>query len=129
VTASAPGVVTRSDHNLLALDLDGDGFEGTGWVLLYLHLDERDLPAPGSRVNADDPLGHPSCERGRATGTHVHIARRYNGEWLPAAGPLPFVLSGWEVKTGARLYEGELVKDSQVVSANPGGSHTSIIVR
>jgi len=23
---------------------------------------------------------------GTATGTHIHIARKYNGEWLPAEG-------------------------------------------
>jgi hypothetical protein len=48
---------------------------------------------------------------------------------LEATGPLPFVLSGWEARPGARLYEGELVKGDQVVSANPGGPRTSIIVR
>jgi hypothetical protein len=55
--------------------------------------------------------------------------RKYNGEWLPADGPLPFVLSGWEVEEGKRIYEGYLLKDGQTVSANPGGSHTSIIIR
>ncbi len=25
----------------LALDLDGDGDERTGWVIFYLHLDQR----------------------------------------------------------------------------------------
>jgi hypothetical protein len=59
----------------------------------------------------------------------VHIARKYQGEWLPAAGALPFNLSGWLAKAGARIYEGELVKDGRSVFANPGGSHTSIIIR
>jgi len=37
-TASAPGLVVRAADNAAALDLDGDGRESTGWVLLYYHL-------------------------------------------------------------------------------------------
>jgi hypothetical protein len=121
--------VTRSDRNILALDLDGDGFEQTGWVLFYLHIADRERVPAGTRVNLDDPLGHPSCERGRSTGTHVHIARKYNGEWIAADGPLPFVISGWRARNGARLYEGSLIKGEQEVWANPGGPRTSIVVR
>jgi hypothetical protein len=35
-------------------------------------------------VKTGDRIGHPSCEGGAANATHVHIARRYNGEWIPA---------------------------------------------
>ncbi len=129
VTAPAPGLVTRADHNLVVLDLDGDGFEGTGWVLLFLHVADLDRIAPGIVVDQDGMLGHPSCEGGRTTGTHVHVARKYNGEWLPADGPIPFVLSGWEVESGARSYEGFLRKGDEVVAANPGGSSTSVLER
>jgi murein DD-endopeptidase MepM/ murein hydrolase activator NlpD len=129
VTASAAGTVTRSGDNLVAIDLDGDGNEGTGWVLIYLHLTGIEAITPGSRVELDARLGHPSCERGKATGTHVHMARKFNGEWLPAAGAVPFVLSGWAVRPGSRSYEGTLVRGDQIVSANPGGSSSSIIVR
>ena len=58
-----------------------------------------------------------------------HIARKYNGEWLPAAGPLPFVLSGWQVVGGTKIYEGSLVKGDKEVVASPVGPQTSIIVR
>ena len=128
-TASAPGLVTRSDHNMVILDLDGDGFEQTGWVLFYLHVADLDRVPPEVRVNQDDPIGHPSCEGGNATGTHVHIARKYNGEWLPADGPVPFSLSGWTAHFGERAYQGSLTKGSLVVRASPGGAGTSIIVR
>lgn len=129
VTSSAAGIVTRSGDNLIAVDLDGDGFEGTGWVVIYLHLTGIEGIAPGSRVEREAPLGHPSCEGGKATGTHVHMARKYNGEWLPAGDPLPFVLSGWRVQAGIRSYEGYLLKGDQVVSANPGGTGGSVIER
>lgn len=127
--AAAPGVVVRAERNAVVLDLDGDGYEQTGWVLFYLHIAQKDQVLPGTRLNQDDPLGHPSCEGGRATGTHIHIARKYNGEWVSADGPLPFVLSGWQAQAGSRPYEGLLVRDGQVVSSNPGGSSSSIIVR
>ncbi len=128
-TASASGVVVRSANNVVVLDLDGDGFEQTGWVILYLHLAEGERVSEGALVIADEKLGHPSCERGKSTGTHVHIARKYNGEWIAAGGPLPFVLSGWQVEIGERNYEGQLIKGDQVVVANPLGNQTTIIVR
>jgi len=129
VTASAPGIVARSSQEVVAIDLDGDGYEGTGWVLVYLHLPEPDRVPLGTRIEVDDRLGHPSCERGKSTGTHVHLARKYNGEWIPADGPLPFVLSGWEVEAGNKSYAGSLIRGDQIVTANPGGSQSSVIVR
>jgi hypothetical protein len=129
VTASAPGQVVRSSRNVLVLDLDGDGYEQTGWTLVYLHLAEEERLPTGTRVEQDDRLGHPSCERGKSTGTHVHLVRKYNGEWLAADGPLPFVLSGWQVQAGDRSYAGYLVKGEQRVTASPGGSSGSVIER
>jgi murein DD-endopeptidase MepM/ murein hydrolase activator NlpD len=129
VTASAPGLIVRSADNAVVEDLDGDGNEQTGWVLLYYHLAGSDVVSAGVQVALDDPLGHPSCEGGRATGKHVHLARKYNGEWLAADGPLPFVLSGWRAVADSRNYYGSLVKDDLTVSSNSSGSHTSIIVR
>jgi murein DD-endopeptidase MepM/ murein hydrolase activator NlpD len=129
VTASAPGVVVRSGHNVVAIDLDGDGYEQTGWVLMYLHIADKERVPLGATVKLDDRLGHPSCERGKSTGTHVHIARKHNGEWINSAGPLPFVLSDWQVQMGPKIYQGSLVKDGQTVTANPLGPQTSIIVR
>jgi len=129
VTASAPGVVVRTGEGVVVLDLDGDGYEQTGWILFYLHIAAKDRVIPGAVLDTDDPLGHPSCEGGRTTGTHVHIARKYNGEWMAADGPIPFLLSGWEAHSGQKRYEGTLLKGDQVVYANPGGPRTSIIVR
>jgi LasA protease len=129
VEASAPGLVVRSEHNVVVLDLDGDGYEQTGWDILYMHIAEEGHIAVGTRVAAGDPIGHPSCEGGLATGTHVHIARKFNGEWVLADGPVPFILSGWQGHAGAKPYEGWLTRDGQTVVANPLGILKSIIVR
>ena len=129
VVAPASGIVTRSEANTLALDLDGDGYEQTGWVLVFLHLADESRAPAGTRVSLDDPLGHPSCERGNSTGTNVHLVRKYNGEWIEAAGPLPFILSGWTVHPGDRTYKGSLVKGDQTVTANPAAPRTSWIGR
>jgi LasA protease len=129
VTASASGVVTRSERSVVVIDLDGDGLEQTGWALVYLHMAESERVPAGVWVDLDDPIGHPSCEGGTSTGTHVHLARKFNGEWLPASGMVPFILSGWEVQAGERAYEGYLVKGDQVVSARPEGSSSSSIYR
>jgi murein DD-endopeptidase MepM/ murein hydrolase activator NlpD len=121
LTAAAPGVVARSQYGVVVLDLDGDGLEQTGWVLNYSHSATRDRIAAGTRVKTGDKLSHPSCESGVSTGTHVHFARRYNGEWIPAgAGRLPMVLSGWTVQQGGAAYDGTLVKGPKTLTAIAG---------
>jgi LysM repeat protein len=114
VTAAAPGVVARANDHTLVLDLDGDGYEQTGWVLFHFHMADRGLIASGAQVSPGDLLGHPSCEGGQATGTHVHIARKYNGEWIPAdglvPGVVPFDLGGWIPQRGSVPYLGRLTR-------------------
>ncbi len=128
-TASAPGVIVRADSGGVVLDLDGDGLEQTGWDIIYMHLAVQDRVRAGTRVQTDDRLGHPSCEGGNATGSHVHIARKYNGEWIAADGPLPFILSGWEVHAELSAYFGTLTKGDQLATARSDGSHSSTIMR
>ncbi len=117
VVASAPGVVVRSEYGAVVIDLDGDGFEGTGWNLFYMHLETRERVPVGTSVTTGDRLGHPSCEGGVSNGTHVHIARKYNGEWLNAAGRLPFVLDGWVAQELPKEYDGYLVRGEVVLEA------------
>ena len=57
VTASAPGLVVRSERGVVALDLDGDGREETGWVLIYMHIAERDRVTLGTWVETDTSSG------------------------------------------------------------------------
>jgi LasA protease len=117
VTAISEGIVIRSERGLLVVDSDSDGFEQTGWVILYLHVDNTSHIRVGDWVNRGDKLGNPSCEGGAATDTHVHIARKFNGEWIAAAGPIPMDLSGWVAQSGAATYLGSLVRGDQVVTA------------
>ncbi len=128
-TAAAPGLVVRADNSVVALDLDGDGDEGTGWVLIYQHMAKDGRVSAGTWLNQDDPVGHPSCEGGQASGTHVHFTRKYNGEWMGVGEPVPMILSGWYVVPGERRYEGTLVKGDQIVSSNPNGMTGSTIIR
>ena len=120
VTAAADGLVVRSGNGALVLDLDGDGFEQTGWTLLYLHLAGEGRAEAGTQVKAGDPLGFASCEGGVTTGTHFHIARRYNGLWIDAAGAVPMNLGGWIASSPGIVYDGYLSKDGQTVEAFNG---------
>jgi len=117
VTAVAPGLVVRSEPGIVVLDLDGDGDERTGWVMFHLHVGSEGRVSTGTSLNTGDKIGHPSCEGGTSTGTHIHIARKYNGEWIVADGPLAFNLGGWVAKNGAQPYLGTLTRFSQVVTA------------
>ena len=127
--AVAPGQIVRSESSYVVLDLDGDGFEQTGWVVIYQHIATKERIPAGTWVNAGARIGHPSCEGGEATGTNLHIARKYNGEWVAAGGPLPFDLSGWIAHEGTAPYQGTLTKDSQTITANQTGTHEAQITR
>lgn len=119
-TAVADGLIIRSDLGSVVEDLDGDGIEQTGWTVLYLHVGSQDRVAAGTRVHAGDRIGHPSCEGGITNGTHLHLARRYNGEWIPADGSIPFNLDGWVTKGDGVEYNGFLVKKDQSIEAWDG---------
>jgi len=110
VTAAADGLVLRSEKGEVLQDLDGDGFEQTGWVLLYMHIESSERVPAGAELRAGDPIGHPSCEGGVADGTHLHLARRYNGEWIAADGSLPFNLDGWVSGGLGREYDGTMTR-------------------
>lgn len=128
-TAVAPGLIARSENAQVLLDLDGDGYEQTGWVILYMHIATNDRLPAGTWVSLNDKIGHPSCEGGVTTGTHVHIARKYNGEWILADGPMPFVLSGYQAHAGSKLYKGTLTKGESTVYASDVGSFESRVTR
>lgn len=116
-TAMADGVVTRSGHGAVVVDMDGDGYAGTGWAITYMHLEARDRIVEGATVAVGDRLGHPSCEGGFSNGTHVHLARSYNGRWINADGDLPFVMSGWTSQGQGSEYDGYLVRGEVVREA------------
>lgn len=127
--AVAPGLIVRSWNGVVVIDLDGDGHEQTGWAVMYLHIAAKDRIPEGTWVQTGDLIGHPSCEGGHATGRHVHLARKYNGEWISADGPLPFMLSGWTAHAGSAPYLGTLTKGDQTVTASVFGSYESRIIR
>jgi LasA protease len=116
-TAMADGTVVRSQTGVVMLDLDGDGDERTGWDILYLHVATTGRASTGRTLKTGDPVGYPSCEGGTATGTHIHIARKYNGEWIPADGVIPFNLDGWIAHAGQKPYQGTLTRGNRVVVA------------
>jgi len=112
-TAAAEGLVLYSQEGEVLIDLDEDGHVETGWVLFYLHVASQDRVAVGSQVRQGDPIGHPSCEGGFSESTHLHFARKYNGEWIAADGPLPLVLSGWQFSSSGVPYDGTASRGGQ----------------
>jgi murein DD-endopeptidase MepM/ murein hydrolase activator NlpD len=116
-TAVASGVVVRSETGVVMLDLDSNGDERTGWDILYLHVGTVGRASVGQRLKVGDPVGYPSCEGGEATGTHIHIARKYNGEWIPVDSAISFNLDGWIAHIGNAAYQGTLTRGNQTVIA------------
>ncbi len=129
-TAVADGLVVRSEIGEVVLDLDGDGDERTGWNVFYLHLASEGRAQVGDQLKRGDRIGHPSCEGGASTGTHVHLARKYNGEWMAAEGVdgiLAFDMEGWAPHNGSGPYEGTLTRNALVVTACTCSNQKSFI--
>jgi LasA protease len=125
VVAVADGMIVRADQGRVIQDLNGDGNEGTGWTVLYMHIEGRDRVEPGTYLKAGERIGHPSCVGGYSTGTHVHLARRYNGEWIPAdraqsENGIPFNLDGWISSGYGIQYDGYLERDGVSIKAYEG---------
>lgn len=129
VRAVADGIIARSQNGGVWLDLDGDGDDSTGWVIFYLHIATQDQASVGTRVNRGDPIGKASCEGGYSTATHLHIARKYNGEWIPTDCPQcashdarpTFNLGGWQVVSiPNQEYQGYLDFNGQRLTAEQG---------
>ena len=112
-TAAAPGLVIYSQDGEVMIDLDGDGHEETGWILFYLHIASQGRVPVDTVVKQGDPIGHPSCEGGFSESTHLHFARKYNGEWIAADGPLPLILSGWQFFSSGSAYEGTASRNGE----------------
>lgn len=116
--AAAPGLITASENGRVIEDLDGDGFQGTGWALLYMHNGTDDRVEVGTQVKTNDHIGHPSCEGGAAETSHIHFARLYNGQWIAAADPqVPMVLSGWTVGGDSQEYNGTMTRKDKTRTA------------
>jgi murein DD-endopeptidase MepM/ murein hydrolase activator NlpD len=120
VVAVANGWIVRAENGAVMQDLDNDGYEQTGWNVLYMHIESRDRVEPNTYVYAGERIGHPSCEGGFSNGTHVHLARKYNGEWIPADGNLPFNLDGWVSSGNGIEYDGYLTRGDVVYEALEG---------
>jgi len=129
VLAPAAGTVVRTAPGVVMLDLDGDGYEQTGWVIMFLHIRSDGKAVTGQKLEKDDQIGHASCEGGFATGTHTHIARKYNGEWILADGPLPFNMDGWIAQNGEAPYKGTLTRQGKIVTACTCSSIKTNIIR
>jgi LasA protease len=114
-TAVADGVVVEARQGAIYLDLDKDAKLQTGWILFYLHIAlDQDMPLqPGQTVQQGDVIGYASCEGGLSNSSHIHLARRYNGEWMAAGGPVPMNMGGWVVQPNLVPYEGNIANGEQ----------------
>ncbi len=129
VTAMADGVITRASDGAVIQDLDNDGYEQTGWVILYMHIAAEERVTAGEYLFAGESVGHPSCEGGVSNATHVHIARRFNGEWIAADGLIPFNLNGWISSGDGNEYNGFLSRGSRVIEALDSANDHNLISR
>lgn len=117
VTAVADGLIVRTEFGAVIQDLDGDGYEQSGWVVLYMHMSTWERVEPGTFVEKGALIGHASCEGGISSGSHLHIARRYNGEWIDADGDIPFIMDGYQAESSGIAYNGFLERNGAYIEA------------
>ncbi len=110
--AAAPGRVVAAEHGRVIVALDDEDYPSKGWALLYMHIATNGRASVGTRLNAGDHVGHPSCEGGYSNASHLHLARMYNGQWIDTT-TVPFVLSGWKIVPSEQEYDGNMVRGSE----------------
>ena len=129
VLAIASGTVVRTGNGAVVVDLDGDGYEQTGWTIHYMHIDTNGRVTEGTFLAVGDLIGYTSCEGGFSSGTHLHISRRFNGVWIAAFGDNPFVMDGWTPSSTGIEYDGFLEREGILIEAWNGQSTFNQISR
>jgi len=94
-----------------------------------MHIATQDRAALGVEVKQGDLIGYASCEGGISTGTHIHLARKYNGVWIPAYGDSPFVLGGWVISSAGSVYDGYMERNGETIEAYNGRADFNTIRR
>jgi hypothetical protein len=95
-----------------------------------MHMESSGRVQPGTLVKTGDRIGHPSCEGGLSNASHLHIARRYNGVWIPASDPrMPFMMDGFSASGTDVEYDGWLKRANQSVEAWDGRNMLNEIQR
>jgi hypothetical protein len=111
------GRIVRSVSGEVAQSLDPRQDERAGWSVLYMHIGAARRVVVGDWVRSGDRIGHPSCEGGVSPAAHLHIVRKYNGEWINSSGAIPFNVGGWVANEDVNEYDGTLRKDNVVREA------------
>ena len=119
VLAAASGFVVRSGQGVVVIDLDGDGFEQTGWNLLYLHIADKDRVPERTWVEVNDRIGHASCEGGASTGTPPAPCTQIQRRVGHSRRPHSVHARRLDRIAGASPYEGTLVNGDRTIIADP----------
>jgi LasA protease len=127
--ASATGCVVRADPDTVMIDLDCDGDEHAGWDIFSYHVSEEGKARLGSKVHRGQKIGYASSEGGLNTGIHVHMAHKFNGEWMLADGPLPFSVSRWTLTAGGAGGEWFFLRDGAKIAASVDCDFEDMIYR
>jgi hypothetical protein len=127
VTAASAGLVVRSGNGVVVLDLDGDGYEQTGWVVLYLHVSIEGAPG-GHLGRRRRPVGAPPLAR-RPVHRHASPLPANTTASGSRLRSMPFVLSGWMAQAGEQAYKGNLTREDRIIPACTCASLSTNIIR
>ena len=89
VTALTDGLILRTGDGQVMQDLDGDGYEQTGWVILYMHIETRDRVEPGTRVKAASASAIPPARAASPTARTCTSPANTTASGSPLTAPSP----------------------------------------
>jgi hypothetical protein len=98
VVAASNGWIVRAENGAVIQDLDNDGYEQTGWNILYMHIETRPCPAEHIRLRGE-PIGHPSPKADTQTAPMSILRASSTANGSPPMGISPSIWkAGFQVE-------------------------------
>jgi LasA protease len=123
VFSSIGGTITRLDASQLVVSQPGMP-ETQGWSIVYFGLAVKPGLKVGDKVQIGETLGHVDAGAWDAS---FWLARKYNGEWVPAGSVVPFTLGGWKLVLDADGRNLVMHKPELSIYSQPYKGQTNLI--
>ena len=123
VYACIGGTITRMEASQLVVSQIGMQ-ENQGWSLVYYGLSVKPGLKVGDKVEIGESIGHVDASAWNAS---FWLARKYNGEWVPAGAIIPFKLGGWKLALDDDSQSLVMLKPELTVYSQPYQDQTNLI--
>lgn len=123
VFSSISGTITRLDNFHLVVSEPGMP-ETKGWSIVYFGVTAKPGLKAGDEIQIGQTLGQVDSVNWNAS---FWLARKYNGEWVPAGTVIPFKLGGWKLALDDSKQNLVMHKPELTVYSQPYQGQTNLI--